>query len=313
MNESIAPQEAVPAKQPSTRPKAFPLLVLSFFSTIAAFAWIGEMRKGVLISLAQLSLITVITFVFVRIGWIFAPFGFLLLLLFLIAIWLVVWLSPLQVLRIKTTECSGWYRKTWIYIGIFALGLVPSTFLYWPKANGRLPLDDIRTWFGYSSYAIPSGSMAPTVSPGDYLLTRSLRRPIALRRGMIVTFTHATQNGNASTWIKRIVGLPGESIRTYTSGRVAINGRMLAEPYINTEGYGGAPNWRGEIPAGHVFVMGDNRNNSSDSRVFGPIAVDTLLEEAETIWLGHEYAHGLSYFTGLLHPRKVVKVTPQLR
>ena len=313
MNKLTTPPVSNLCPEPSTRPQAFPLLLLSFFSTIAAFAWIGELRKGVLILLAHVSLTIVILFVSVRTGWIFAPFGFLLMLLMALIVWLVVWLAPLLILRAKISECSGWYRKKWLYVGIFALGLVPSTFLYWPKADGRLPLDDIRTWFGYSTYLIPTGSMEPTIFPGDFLLTRSLRPPIALRRGMVVTFTHATQNGDASTWIKRIVGLPGESIRTYTSGRVAINGRMLAEPYINTEGYGGAPNWRGEIPAGQIFVLGDNRKNSSDSRVFGPIAVDTLLEEAETIWLGHEYAHGLSYFSGLLHPRKVAKVTPQLR
>lgn len=297
----------------SPRPRAFPLLVLSFFSTIAAFAFIGELRKGVFILMAHLGTISVIVFVSVRSGWAFAPFGFLWMLLTTFAVWLVVWLAPLHVLRAKMSECNGWYRKKWFYAVVLTLGLVPGIFLYSAKKDGRLPLDDIRTWFGYSTYSIPTGSMEPTISLGDFLLTRSLRKPFKLRRGMVVTFTRATDRADASTWIKRIVGLPGESIRTYTSGRVAINGQILSEPYINKDGHGGAPNWRGEVPAGYVFVMGDNRKNSSDSRVFGPVPIANLLEEAETIWLGHEYAHGLSYFSGLLHPRKVAKVTPQLR
>jgi signal peptidase I len=86
-------------------------------------------------------------------------------------------------------------------------------------------------------------------------------------------------------FIKRVVGMPGEEL-LIRQGKVYINGHLLDEPYLadawvtNNDyprnGFGGGNARPVVIPAGKYFVMGDNRNHSSDSRAFGPIARDQI-------------------------------------
>jgi signal peptidase I len=77
--------------------------------------------------------------------------------------------------------------------------------------------------------------------------------------------------------IKRVIGLPGEVVEVQDN-HVYINGELLAEPYVVTRfqrNYGPI-----EVPERHVFVMGDNRNNSNDSRYFGAVSLDQVLGRA---------------------------------
>ncbi len=77
--------------------------------------------------------------------------------------------------------------------------------------------------------------------------------------------------------IKRVVGLPGETLEM-RDGVVYINGKPLDEPYLVRPARGDYSPVK--IPEGYVFVMGDNRNNSSDSRVFGPVPIDHIVGHA---------------------------------
>lgn len=83
-------------------------------------------------------------------------------------------------------------------------------------------------------------------------------------------------------YIKRVVGLPGETLEI-KNGQVWINGAALAEPYLaetHQRDYGPF-----QVPEGHIFVMGDNRNNSRDSRSIGPVAINHVLARAwARIW-----------------------------
>ena len=90
--------------------------------------------------------------------------------------------------------------------------------------------------------------------------------------------------------IKRVIGLPGETL-SIRDGVVYINGEPLDEPYVNGVPRGSYPPVT--IPEGYVFVMGDNRNNSSDSRVFGPVPIDHIVGHA---WLRYWPLHDLSFF-----------------
>lgn len=137
----------------------------------------------------------------------------------------------------------------------------------------------IKTFFLESRF-VPSPSMVPTIQVHDrFLLNKTaywFKKP---ERYQIVIFKPPAQAGAKDDFVKRIIGLPGETIKVH-NGVVYINEKPLDEPYITPDR---AP--VGEfssfiIPDDHVFVMGDNRNNSQDSRYFGPLPIENIKGEA---------------------------------
>jgi len=102
-------------------------------------------------------------------------------------------------------------------------------------------------------------------------------------RGDVIVFDPPT--GSDKPYIKRIIGLPGEEV-TFGDGNVFINGELLPEDYIQERTRCGArsDNCDVIVPEGHVYVLGDHRNNSSDSRVFGPVPVENVVGKA---WLSY--------------------------
>jgi signal peptidase I len=95
------------------------------------------------------------------------------------------------------------------------------------------------------------------------------------RRGDVVVLRDP--GGSSELLIKRVVGLPGERV-TLADGRVFIDGVALTETYLNQVTQGQARSW--VVPPLSVFVMGDNRSASRDSRIFGPVALEELVGRA---------------------------------
>ena len=157
----------------------------------------------------------------------------------------------------------------------------------------------IKAWV-VNPYRIPTSSMEPRLHcarPGPGCLARFSDRVLANRfiyhlqdpeRGDIVVFnTPAAAEEHcppAGTFVKRIIGLPGE-MWEQREGDVYINGRRLIEPYItrDREDFGTYPQRR--IPRGSYFVMGDNRTQSCDSRVWGFVPRKNLIGKVfSTYW-----------------------------
>jgi len=130
-------------------------------------------------------------------------------------------------------------------------------------------------------------SMVPTLNNDDYVLaTKVDLRFTTPTRGDIIILKDPFDN--SQDFVKRVIALPGERLKI-TDGRVYINGRLLEEPYLpKNDPWVTSNNWPTDvgntdgavIPAGHYFVMGDNRNHSSDSRVFGPISLNQIESRA---------------------------------
>ena len=131
-----------------------------------------------------------------------------------------------------------------------------------------------------------SESMVPTISVGDLALFGSTGGTNRIDRGDIILFepTDPTEEGSILLggtvyYTKRVIGMPGERIRI-EDGFVYINGDPLDEPYkvFSTNEYNASLRDMDEIliPAGYYFVMGDNRDHSEDSRIFGPIPYDSI-------------------------------------
>jgi signal peptidase I len=133
----------------------------------------------------------------------------------------------------------------------------------------------IRTW-AIEPFWIPSASMSPTLKDGDKVLVNKLAYDFhSVHRGDIIVFaTPAAEkplDPGVKDLIKRVIGLPGETIMA-RGGYVYIDGKLLAEPWLPKQDVGVTSSFGPvQIPAGYYFVMGDNRDDSSDSRVFGPI------------------------------------------
>lgn len=153
--------------------------------------------------------------------------------------------------------------------------------------------------FVVATYSIPSTSMVPTLQVGDRILVNKLSYHLHdVDRGNIVVFSTPPNEDCGGTpvsdLVKRVIGLPGESI-SLSGGSVYINGRLLPEPFLpagaRTDTYPGPSNatyslqhpYR--IPQGDVYVMGDNRSRSCDSRFWGPIPESTIVGKVDMrIW-----------------------------
>lgn len=132
---------------------------------------------------------------------------------------------------------------------------------------------------------VGSPSMVPTLKVGDepFEKDRVLVNKLAYdfstpERGDIVLFESV--GGGEEVLIKRAVGLPGDTIEV-RRGFLFVNGERRREPYVNDRTRTRQPPFGPvTVPEGHVFVMGDNRGNSSDSRVFGAVPEEDLIGEA---------------------------------
>jgi signal peptidase I len=132
--------------------------------------------------------------------------------------------------------------------------------------------------------------MESTVLPDQYVLIDKLTpRWAPYARGDIVVLHPPSlyPDPDGTPFIKRIIGLPGDSIEI-RDGEVFVNGTVLDEPYVFTEDgirqptdpTGGASDWR--VPIDELFVLGDHREESADSRVFGPVRISQVIGRA---WL----------------------------
>jgi signal peptidase I len=135
-------------------------------------------------------------------------------------------------------------------------------------------------------FTIHQISMRPTLEEGDRILLNRLsyhfREPA---RGDIIVFHSPITKGD--DLVKRIVAVAGDRV-SVSGGKLYVNGVEQDEPYLLEQGFeGGLPETL--IPAGDVFVMGDNRNNSGDSRLFGPIPKDVIIGCAFCVYwpIGH--------------------------
>jgi len=132
----------------------------------------------------------------------------------------------------------------------------------------------IRTWV-VQPYVIPSGSMIPTIELQDRVIANKfIYHFTEPKRGDIVVLDDPT--GSVDTLIKRVVGLGGETV-DILDGKVLIDGEVLDEPY--THGLPTEPmtlEMPYQIPEGSVWLMGDYRTNSADSRVFGAVPLSEV-------------------------------------
>lgn len=123
-------------------------------------------------------------------------------------------------------------------------------------------------------YEVPTGSMRPLLEPGDLIAATPAGEE--LERGDVIVFRTA----DGRRVVKRVIALPGDHV-TQSDGSLRLNGRELFEPYVLTSTSSG--DFCELVPSGHVWVLGDNRTDSVDSRAIGPVPVTAI--ESKVRWV----------------------------
>jgi len=164
------------------------------------------------------------------------------------------------------TRKAGWRRAILDTLETIVLSLV--LFLAINAVSERIRVESI--------------SMQPALYPGDYVIVNKLayRFDSTPNRGDVIVFRYPP-NPEAIPYIKRVIGLPGDQVHI-SDGKVYVNGQQLIEPYLQADTSRGG-DW--SVPPGQLFVMGDNRNNSSDSRTWGFVPLGNIIGRAELIYL----------------------------
>jgi signal peptidase I len=134
--------------------------------------------------------------------------------------------------------------------------------------------------FVVQAFYIPSGSMLPTLKPGDRIFANKFiyrfREP---RRQEIIVFKWPVDPKRR--FIKRLIGLPGDRVKI-VEGQVYVNDKPLEEDYTLERSYTDFPEVK--VPKGHYFMLGDNRNNSEDSRFWGFVPQANIVGKAFVIF-----------------------------
>jgi signal peptidase I len=164
-----------------------------------------------------------------------------------------------------TTKQSGNYRRVILDI-LETLLLSLVLFLGINAISARIRIESI--------------SMQPTLYAGDFVIVNKIAYLFnSPSRGDVIIFRYPP-DPNREPYIKRIIGLPDDTVRV-GGGKVFVNNVQLDEPYIKAP-----PNYDGTwtVPAGSLFVLGDNRNSSSDSHYWGMVPLANIIGKAEVVY-----------------------------
>ncbi|MDO5719067.1 MAG: signal peptidase I [Tissierellia bacterium] len=152
-----------------------------------------------------------------------------------------------------------------------------DSIIYWIKSLALyIGIALLVRFFIFNITLVDGISMNPTLADGDRLITEKISLYFNEPKKGDIVVINAPDNSK-DHYIKRLIGLPGDKI-DLIEGKLYINDIVQEEDYINsseTLPYTYDTSWI--VPEGEIFVMGDNRNHSNDSRTFGTIAMDQVI------------------------------------
>jgi signal peptidase I len=250
--------------------------VLAFFANVfgigLGYVYVGEMRLGIAAVAGAYAIVAIF-------GWtrliVLSAAMWWLLIAIVVLIMAIAFIHPAVIAVGNRDRPLKSYNRWWVYLLWFAVLLALQIFLTPVRA----------TVFGFEPFHAPSVAMSPTIEQGDFFLADTWRykshEPVD---GEIAVFERPEQPG--VKYVKRLVGVPGDRVEI-REGTLYRNGQPVTEPYLH-EVWAGRGYGRdfplSVIDSGMVFVLGDYRDNSLDSRAWGPIPIQKLHGRAEYIW-----------------------------
>ncbi|MGA8708571.1 MAG: signal peptidase I [Steroidobacteraceae bacterium] len=252
------------------------VIVACLLSAIQAglgLLYVGKPRMALVISTVPLLL-----FLLARVtGIIFQPWGMGALLLVVLVFWfgIIVWsgVAAHRSGEVTLSRLQRWY----VYLAFWVTVLVAAQVVVAHRAQ----------WLGFETYRLPSASMADTLIQGDFIVDDSwayrLKSPL---RGEIIVCAYPSNT--KVKYVRRVIGLPGETVE-FKDGQVFINGLHLSEPYVMPEHNLRTINTslKIQVPLVSFFVLGDNRDNSYDSRYQGPVYGKDVAGRVKSIWFSY--------------------------
>ncbi len=261
--------------QAFVRRKPLTALVLSFLTSGLGQLYNGQLRKAVLLYILGLLIVVLLPFS----SLFFSLRGMVCLFAIVIGYMIFVMIDAAITARRLHTIKAKKYNKWYFYILIILINAFLINSLLAPFMI--LPI---------KAYKLPAASMTPTLMIGDRVIVNKTyytdKKP---HRGDVVIFPEPSDP--RKDFIKRVIGLPGETIEILGK-KVYINGQPLEEPYIMGAPERGLPAGMAAtekfgpvtVPDGKLFVLGDNRDNSLDSRHFGFVDIAALKGKALYIY-----------------------------
>jgi signal peptidase I len=265
-----APAEANEGKQ-RRGPSPWITALLTVLTPGLGHIYLGQARRGIILFVLVMIADTLLMFAMMGVlarFWMFAVSLGLLL-----GLWLYIMVDAIgRAYRMRDYPHEGYNRWT-TYAGAFVLACIifaaPCVYAVHANASGQLLVLNAVT-----------PSMEPTLRVGEYFLAdATYYRSRAPSRGDVAVYLHPKQTH--LYYIKRIVAVEGDRI-AIKGGRAVVNGMMVEEPYLDVAAADGRfanmPEVR--VPVGHVYVLGDNRSNSVDSRdsvAHGAVPVGNLI------------------------------------
>jgi signal peptidase I len=270
MAASLAGYASTPACEERS-PSAWVAALLTVLAPGLGHVYLGQARRG--IALFILIMIADTLLLFAMMGVLARFWMFAISLALLLGLWLFIMTDAISRARHMRTRPVYSYNKWPIYLGAFVLACIifaaPCIYGLHAKTSGQL---------GY--FRASAASMAPTLRQGEYFLADStFYREREPSRGEVAVYMHPKQKNTHV--IKRIVAIEGDRIAIRNGGAI-VNGMAVEEPYLEINGARGAFANMAEtrVPQGHVFVLGDNRGDSEDSRnhfAHGPVPIGNLI------------------------------------
>jgi signal peptidase I len=265
-----APAEANEGKQ-RRGPSPWVTALLTVLTPGLGHIYLGQARRGIILFVLVMIADTLLMFAMMGVlarFWMFAVSLGLLL-----GLWLYIMVDAIgRAYRMRDYPHEGYNRWT-TYAGAFVLACIifaaPCVYAVHANASGQLLVLNAVT-----------PSMEPTLRVGEYFLAdATYYRSRAPSRGDVAVYLHPKQAH--LYYIKRIVAVEGDRI-AIKGGRAVVNGMMVEEPYLDAvvaDGrFANMPEIR--VPPGHIYMLGDNRSNSVDSRdsvAHGAVPVGNLI------------------------------------
>jgi len=233
------------------------------------YMYVGRMRNAVILLLFGLAVIAVLSWTRL----VLEPVGICLLVAgALVVVSLNVFHPPL-IARKQKIAGTKFYNRWYFYLGWFIALQLCYELLFVP-AKPHI--------FGYEIFSTPARSMTPILVRGDWFTVDTWRyKELEPMVGDVIAFA----SNDGYTFVKRIVGIPHDQIEM-RSGVLYRNGNVVSEPYVHreTQDVPYARDWQGiELGPTEFYVLGDYRDQSKDSRAYGPISKSQLIGRAEYI------------------------------